>query len=71
VSEIELIELLLLPVPNSAMIRSGDRVVVREQELVLPELEAPTQEVSTNGSVCEDKIDIEMPGVDSEEGILV
>ncbi len=66
----ELTALPELPVPNSAIIKSGVCVVVSEQSFELPELDLAKQELSTYGSVSEDKIEIERRGEDSSEGIL-
>jgi hypothetical protein len=68
----ELTALPELPVPNSAIIKSGACVVVSEHSFELLEIDAPKQELSTYGSVSEDKMDIDRRGEDEEslEGIL-
>src|ERR1700674_2000722 len=66
----EVIALELLPVPTSAIIKSGERVVDKRQPLLLNALEAPTQSLSTAGAGLKGaRICIESDGaLDPEEG---
>jgi hypothetical protein len=66
-SETELTVLPLLPVPNSAIKRSGESVVESEQSLLVLETDVAKHELSAVGeaeSVCGERIIMESEGDD-------